>query len=143
MADRFSSPDTLRDELLLAGNDPVSLGMRVAAARQDHFGADERYKKMTSNDRAALDRYATFVKMAEDSNGPLEKTANYIGGMGAMGVTELAKWLPALESVLNRSQDATLGSAAEDFGGKDTSKPSWTNILASHHGFFEGLKRKK
>jgi hypothetical protein len=81
--------------------------------------------------------------MGEDSGNPLTTAANYAGGMGAMGLTELAKLSPALQAFMTKVQGPVLGSAAESFGGQDTSRPSLTNLIASHYGFMEGRNRAK
>ena len=134
------SPDILRDELKEAGGDPISLGAKVAAARQGHVGASPKMEAMPSGDRAALDRYATFYRMAQQDKNPIKRGINYLGGMGAMGLTEGVKLIPGAQKALTAVQGKVLGSAAEPFGGKDTSEASLANLAASHQGFVDALE---
>ena len=135
------SPELLLEQLKRAGNSPVSLGVNVSNARWGQPEADPALAAMTPEDRAALDRYATFANMAQGN--PAMDAVNYLGGMGAMGLTEGVKLIPGAQDVLTALQSKFLGTAAEPFGGKDTSKPNLANLVASHYGFMEGRKRAR
>ena len=134
-----SSPELLRDLEQKKGGVQPLLG-KVLSARYHEAGADPDLVAMSPEDRAAVDRYANFAKMASDSSGPVRAGANYVGGMGAMALTEAMKYARPIQSGASKAWNMIQGTpdAAPFFGGEDTSRPNLANLLAAHYGFKRG-----
>lgn len=133
------SPDQLEDQVTrLGGLDPATTAVQSARAGEQF--ADPELMNMSPNDRAALDRYTNFAKLAEMSDNPLLSGINYVGGMGAMGLTELLKLFggdEAASAAWNKGKKGT-----KFFGGKDQSRPALSNLTSAHYGFMRGRKKK-
>lgn len=141
MANIGYSPDQLEDLVRqLGGLDSATVG--VQGARLGEITAPPILTAHTPEDRAALDRYTNFAQLSSQANNPIERGINYAGGMGAMGITELAKLLKAnkgLSYLWNRLKGTPSG--AQFFGGKDVSQPSLANLAAAHYGFMRGNRK--
>ncbi len=132
------SPDLLEDYIKKFGS-PEKLMEEILKARHGEKGADSRLLKLSSTDRSALDRFANFALMRKQPGGPLAQGAKYLGGMGAMAVTEAMKASPALMQGASTAWRKMTGGSEEDqpfFGGSDVSKPSLSNLTSAHYGFW-------
>lgn len=132
------SPEIMEDYARQQGG-PDALMREVLSARYGEAGADPRLAELSPEDRAALDRYANFAQLREQSSNPVTAAANYLGGMGSMLATEAAKAIPGANRVLSDVYRRVTGAdedEADFFGGADVSRPSLGNITAAHYGFF-------
>ena len=112
----------------------------VLAARYHEQGAPADLTALTPEDRASLDRYSNFARLAKASSNPLEAAVNYLGGMGLMGVTEGLKFAQPVQQAASTVYNMATGGNKPFFGGQDTSSPSLANLVAAHYGFMAGRK---
>jgi hypothetical protein len=108
----------------------------IQSARANEASASPALRALSSEDRAALDRYTTFAQMRQNSSG-IATPINYLGGMVNMAATEAFKAAPAIQNVASQAYNAYQGTpdAPNFFGGEDTSPPNLANLAASHYGY--------